>query len=113
MVLVQDENEVQEVLPTTLTLESGVEYDLEESSHQGLKSTLDWLPVETLKLLCNGEEKSIQATLEKVVGEIKRSVQYLQEGGAGENKIARHKTFPSLVRKKRKLVNYTYLNMNL
>ncbi|CAG8727339.1 32042_t:CDS:2, partial [Racocetra persica] len=37
-----------------------------------------------------------------------------EQGGAGENKIARHKTFsfPPLVQKKRKLVNYTYLNMN-
>ncbi|CAG8815004.1 14841_t:CDS:2, partial [Gigaspora rosea] len=37
MVLVQDENEVQEVLPATLALESGEGYDVEESSHQGLK----------------------------------------------------------------------------
>ncbi|CAG8648285.1 4629_t:CDS:2 [Gigaspora rosea] len=55
MVLVQDENEVQEVLPATLTLESGEGYDVEEFSHQELKSTLGRLPVETLKLLCNGE----------------------------------------------------------
>ncbi|RIB10340.1 hypothetical protein C2G38_2206387 [Gigaspora rosea] len=55
MVLVQDKNEVQEILPATLALESGVEYDLEESSHQGLKSTLDQLPVKMVKLLCNGE----------------------------------------------------------
>ncbi|RIB01046.1 hypothetical protein C2G38_2232062 [Gigaspora rosea] len=131
MVLVQDENEVQEVLPATLTLESGEGYDVEESSHQGLKSTLERLPVETLKLLCNGEglseagvkrdlverlaervvsksrrkvridddgqgnngnsdlqflalerslEKLIQASLEKAVGEIRRSVQVMQNG---------------------------------
>lgn len=55
MVLIEDENEVQEVLPTALALEENVGYDLEESSHQGLKSTLDRLPVETLKLLYNGE----------------------------------------------------------
>ncbi|RIB28598.1 hypothetical protein C2G38_2157588 [Gigaspora rosea] len=131
----EDENEVQEVLPAMLALESGEGYDVEESSHQGLKSTLEQLLVETLKLLYNGEglsevgvkrdlverlvkrvvskskrkeriddddqgnnvwgenngnsdlqflalerslEKSIQATLEKAVGEIKRSVQVMQ-----------------------------------
>ncbi|RIB05021.1 hypothetical protein C2G38_2282038 [Gigaspora rosea] len=106
MVLVQDENEVQEVLPATLTLESGEGYDVEESSHQRLKSTLELLPVETLKLLYNSEgfekrsnvnegdaktqdwensdlqflalerslEKSIQASLEKAVDEIRKSI---------------------------------------
>ncbi|CAG8827125.1 18924_t:CDS:1, partial [Gigaspora rosea] len=50
-----DENEVQEVLPATLALESSKGYDIEESSHQGLKSTLEWLPVEMLKLLYNSK----------------------------------------------------------
>ncbi|RIB05174.1 hypothetical protein C2G38_2220390 [Gigaspora rosea] len=117
MVLVQDENEVQEVLPATLAIESGEGYDVEESSHQELKSTLERLPVKPLKLLCNGEglskvgvkrdlverlasrvvskskrkeriddddqgnnvwRKNDVATLEKAVGEIKRSVQVMQ-----------------------------------
>ncbi|CAG8650674.1 4570_t:CDS:2, partial [Gigaspora rosea] len=141
-----DENEMQESSPAVLRPGSGVGVDLEELPHQGLRGTLDRLPMETLKVLCGGEglsesgskkdlverlsarvaskvvikievfgrkkmgfgeyfeeradagrgsrkaqewaspdaqfiamerslEKSIQATLEKVVGEIKRSVQ--------------------------------------
>ncbi|CAG8777121.1 18260_t:CDS:2, partial [Gigaspora rosea] len=50
----------QEVLPATLTLESGEGYDVEESSHQRLKSTLELLPVETLKLLYNSEDDDSQ-----------------------------------------------------
>lgn len=55
IVLVEDENNVQEILFATLTLEGCVGYDSEEFPHQGLKGTLDRLLVETLKLLCNGE----------------------------------------------------------
>ncbi|RIB05648.1 hypothetical protein C2G38_2219056 [Gigaspora rosea] len=136
MVIVEDENEVQELSSVTAPLGNGAVHDLEELPHQGLRSTLDRLPVETLMLLCNSEglselgfkrdlierlaervgskakgkskaegsvqnrgvwireggvdsegvlfdalekslEKTVQAMLEKVVGEIKRSVQVL------------------------------------
>ncbi|RIB12582.1 hypothetical protein C2G38_2200265 [Gigaspora rosea] len=92
IVLVQDENEVQEVLPATLALESGEGYDVEESSHLGLKSTLERLPVETLKLLCNSEgllEAGVKRDLVKrlvgrVVSKSKRK-ERIDNDGQGNN----------------------------
>ncbi|RIB02128.1 hypothetical protein C2G38_2228679 [Gigaspora rosea] len=92
MGLVQDENELQEVLPATLALKSGEGYDVEESSHQGLKGTLERLPVETLKLLCNGEGLSevevkwdlVERLAGRVVSKSKRKVR-IDDDGQGNN----------------------------
>ncbi|RIB25512.1 hypothetical protein C2G38_2031001 [Gigaspora rosea] len=55
MVIVEVENEVQELSSVMVPLGNGAVYDLEELPYQGLRSTLDRLPVETLRLLYNSE----------------------------------------------------------
>ncbi|CAG8489795.1 hypothetical protein C2G38_2191598 [Gigaspora rosea] len=74
MVMVEDENDLQEVLSAVLPLEEGVGYGLEELPLQGLKSTLDRLPVETLRLLCSGnglsEAGCKKGLIERLVGRV-------------------------------------------
>ncbi|CAG8831550.1 3166_t:CDS:2, partial [Gigaspora margarita] len=88
----EDENDIQKILSIMLPLEGAIVYNLEKLSYQKLKSTLDYLLVETLRLLYKkvfglesgidlkdilfealerSLEKTMQTTLEKVVGKIK------------------------------------------
>lgn len=74
MVIVEDENDIQELSSIAVPLEESVGYGLEELPHQGLRSTLDRLPLETLRLLCSGEGVSDTGgkkdLIERLVGRV-------------------------------------------
>ncbi|CAG8834011.1 35128_t:CDS:2, partial [Gigaspora margarita] len=54
----EDENDIQELSSIALFLKEGIGYGLEELSHKGLESTLDYLFVKTLRLLYSSESVS-------------------------------------------------------
>ncbi|CAG8799535.1 21171_t:CDS:1, partial [Dentiscutata erythropus] len=74
MVLVEDKNNLQEVFPASLTVDSVLGEDLEEITQQGLISTLGHLLVKTLCLLCSGEGLSETGSkkelVERLVGNV-------------------------------------------
>ncbi|CAG8453893.1 16135_t:CDS:2, partial [Dentiscutata heterogama] len=51
----ENESDLQEIPPTTLSSFNGLEDESERTSQQGLRSSFDRLPVDMFKVLCRGE----------------------------------------------------------
>ncbi|CAG8830468.1 35297_t:CDS:1, partial [Racocetra persica] len=93
MVSVEDDSDLQEILPVGFSSEIGLGNNSSEVSFQGLESSLGRLPVETLKVFCSGEGLSetgtkkdlIERLAGRLVGKVKGKGR--MEGG-GQDKSA-------------------------